>query len=306
MSEVPAVPTGFRVPGKCISGPPDMETWYKSMGYRMIHQFIAAVNTACRSKDMEELGAPSEHITAILSVLDVLEATIEEVPPIKKRMRFGNLAFRDLCTVCDGKAIPLHEEMLPEHDHPAIVELCFYLVNSLGDRNRIDYGTGHELNFLVWLIGLYRIGFLVKSDLAHIGLTVYWRYLHLVQKVQEVYTLEPAGSHGVWLVDDFQLLPFVWGSSQLVENGMYELSDIHKPLSVSGGSKAYLYFDMVRHIIKEKGSRLDEVTPFLADIHRSSPSWRHMNAGFLRMYEDDVLRKWVVVQHLYFGALLPY
>ena len=95
-------------------------------------------------------------------------------------------------------------------------ELSGYLEDSFGNAQRVDYGTGHETTFFVFLCCLYKALVLQRSELPATILLVFPAYLKVCRHLQTVYWLEPAGSHGVWCLDDYQLLPFVFGSAQLI------------------------------------------------------------------------------------------
>lgn len=54
-------------------------------------------------------------------------------------------------------------------------EISCYLKNSFGNRTRIDYGSGHELNFVCFLYCLYRVGFLLREDFRDVVIVVFNR-----------------------------------------------------------------------------------------------------------------------------------
>lgn len=46
----------------------------------------------------------------------------------------------------------------------AFAEVKTYLLDSFGSYERIDYGTGHELNFVTFLLCLFKLGVFKQDD----------------------------------------------------------------------------------------------------------------------------------------------
>ncbi|KAG0010938.1 Serine/threonine-protein phosphatase 2A activator [Entomortierella chlamydospora] len=287
----------FVIPVKCIKDEAkDLPFFQSSEGYARIMSYIQALNTAVLNRKVSDPIPESESIKKIVALLDTLDGWIALVPPKPDPQRFGNLAFREYILMLEDKATTVLEELLPPNLHPAIKEISPYLTQSMGHGTRIDYGSGHELSFVAWLCCLEIIGFLHRQDHPAVVLRVFVRYLELVRKLQRTYHLEPAGSHGVWGLDDYQFLPYLWGSSQLRDHPRLKPIAIMQPQYLEDYSSDYMYFRAIQSI--------HEYT--LRYEISGVPHWAKVNSGMIKMYKAEVLNKFPVVQHLLFGSLLPW
>ena len=140
----------------------------------------------------------------------------------RRRTSFQTSLFplRDLN--CVQRADELLTTMMPNLS-AAVPHVRPYLLTAFGSFVRMDYGTGHESSFGFFLLCLTLIRFLRfdAEEARHIVLTVFVRYLRLCWRLQDVYHLEPAGSHGVWGLDDSHFLGYIFGSAQLRGPPMY-------------------------------------------------------------------------------------
>lgn len=151
----------------------------------------------------------------LLGLFGQLEKLVEQHPPLDQPQRFGNKAYRDWARTMREQLPDLLEQVLPTSKKNYLNELLQYLSEAFGNATRIDYGTGHELSFMFFMCALFKAEILLEQDIVSSALRLFKRYLDFARHLQRTYNMEPAGSQGVWSLDDFQFVPFIWGSAQL-------------------------------------------------------------------------------------------
>lgn len=177
----------FKSPRKCILSQEQLTSFQSSKIHQEVVNYIETLNDAVvgvkltdectespvrfvRASDYQVNLICLQGVKAILSILEEVEKVANKTPPVENSAsRFGNPAFRTfydkvsevrsiavisnsetLFTPLEQLAPSLHET-LPNLPRDAIPEVSVYFKEAWGNRLRIDYGSGMELNFLCWL-----------------------------------------------------------------------------------------------------------------------------------------------------------
>ncbi|KAL2019899.1 hypothetical protein VTK56DRAFT_9074 [Thermocarpiscus australiensis] len=294
--------------------------------------------TKFRSFPLDAPRADPAPVTRLREMLGRAEALIDEAPPEEGPRRFGNASFRRWYELLEERAEGwlgeyLSEELLlwgEEEDGGTgpVEEVKAYFLGAFGSPQRLDYGTGHELSFLAFLGCLWKLGVFAghgesKGDgevERSVVLGVFEPYLHVVRRLILTYNLEPAGSHGVWGLDDHSFLPYIFGSAQLTHPitdtepmplegsapGAPRPSDVVKPASVDLHRGSNMYFSAIGFINDVKKGPFWEHSPILFDISGIKDGWGKINKGMIKMFNAEVLSKFPVVQHFPFGSLFSW
>ncbi|CAL1544464.1 unnamed protein product [Lymnaea stagnalis] len=293
----------FIIPEKKIKLPNDIPTWEKSQAYSDLLGFLLALNEAVKNKKVSDKYHVSQLVEKVIVLLDQLDVWIDEIPPIEQPQRFGNKAFRTWFNKLKEEGQTLIKQTLPSEYEPAIPEIFTYLIESVGNDTRIDYGTGHELSFVAFLCCLCKIGAFSNNDYTALVLRVFERYMNLVRKLQLTYRMEPAGSHGVWSLDDYQFLPFLLGSSQLLDHPRIKPKSFPNEDIYNGFFKEFIFLSAIKFINQVKTGPFAEHSNQLWGISGVA-TWSKVNSGLIKMYRAEVLAKFPIVQHFLFGSLL--
>lgn len=293
------------LPVREISSQADLDQFLDCPTFNNFYTFIQTLSTSIEGLRLSSCpSTPSQSVLWASNLLRTLTLLLPSHPPLPTSSRFGNAAFRSWLDAARVTVPAAHDE----RGVPYYLEVSSYLLNSFGDYQRIDYGTGHEAHFIAWLYCLCDEStgpFFTEEDHAALILLLFTQYVDLMRQLQRTYWLEPAGSHGVWGLDDYHFLPFLFGAAQLVDHPRLRPKSIHDADIVEEYAGEYLYFSCINTINQVKTAGLRWHSPMLDDIS-AVRSWRKVRDGLLKMYRVEVLGKVPIMQHFLFGKILPF
>ncbi|CAD6187724.1 unnamed protein product [Caenorhabditis auriculariae] len=298
--------TEFVTPQQRIKSVFDLNPWFFSKGYSEYMQFLKELNESVKRLKTTADVRCNEQIIKLVEGFDTIQKWIDEteLEPTEEQ-RFGNKAFRKFYEKLSVNAENLLRGVLPASVHEALVELLPYFVDSFGNATRIDYGSGHEANYLIFLLCLRKLEVFTASDSPAVVLRVFNKYLRICRALQTKFHMEPAGSRGVHAIDDFQFAPFIFGSAQLIGNRRLVPDSYVNKTTVEDHAHESLFLDAVLFIFQTKTGPFHEHSNQLWNISAVA-NWDKVNEGMFKMYEGEVLKKFPVVQHLVFGSLFSF
>lgn len=137
----------------------DLKQWMQSPGYQDLTSFIRQLNRFATGQhngfsNLELIK--DAKLVALKNLLGILSTKVDQIVPFTedRNQRFGNKAYRVWFDEMRSQLDNYFKLFAEEHAN----ELRQYLEDSFGNKQRIDYGTGHELNFIIFLLGLYKLG----------------------------------------------------------------------------------------------------------------------------------------------------
>ncbi|GAA5879211.1 hypothetical protein JCM3774_003522 [Rhodotorula dairenensis] len=261
----------------------DMQQWTRSEAYTNIERFIVRLRDAS-TRPVSESDLVKRINALLRTSTDWLDGSASPSSTTK--------AFQAWLAKLAQEADKLYHESLTPAQHVAIPELAFHLRSAFGSPARLDYGTGHELSFLAFLLILRLVGAFTPTDEPALARETFAIYLDVMKHVHKVFRLEAAGKMGVWGLDENQHLVYHWEASQTRIHPSKRPALLVAPPGAAGIS--YLFLSSLLHLHGDP-------VPARAS---STPTADKDFQGLLRLYKHEVLDRLPVVQHFRFGPIL--
>lgn len=236
----------------------------------------------------------------LTNILNEIESFVDDTPLIEGSHRFANIGaevvHEKLANLDLSKFLKkqyLHTEITKE----MIKTLKMYLIESFGNKVRLDYGTGHEIFFLSFIFICKELSIAHDYEIK----PLFKQYFDIVRKYIFKFNIEPAGSNGMFAIDDYQFLPFLFGSAELIETDV-KFDDILNNLKDKTHMFAEQLYFCERHKCRAGELPFSRHSPVIYSLRNSK--WSFINEKMLEEIRNKVFDRFVVMQHFKFSIFL--
>lgn len=148
------------------------------------------------------------------------------------------------------------------------------------------------------------LGILGIDDCKNTVHVLIFTYLKLCRRIHRTYNLEPAGTHGVWNLDDYHFMPYVFGVAEL-QNRIeeYEVKVLIDFTQIRRNKNKFMLFWQVNNVLEDKGENMQAHSPTYMNISNVK-FWNKVVDGMLKMFQGEVTSKLPVMNHFLTGTIL--
>lgn len=165
-------PLNCMIPKRAILTREDLDRFTESATHNSYMSFISDLSDSVLGKTLTQNVFRSNTIVLIMNLLETLQSWCDEIEAAPEgTSRFGNVAFQTWYDKLASNAETMLQNISPRWCVP---EIAIYLIHSFGNRKRIDYGTGHEANFMAFLLCLKTVGVITVEDYPALVLGVHF------------------------------------------------------------------------------------------------------------------------------------
>jgi serine/threonine-protein phosphatase 2A activator len=160
----------------------DLNKFLQSNQYKEYMSFVLLLQKSVTSKPISDTNALLENSeNPIYEKFKILFEKLEKLcddTELASRdlVRFGNPAFKEFHKGAMTAGVEFFKDLLEGDKKGSVIELFTYYEDCFGSNVRIDYGTGHELNFAILMLCLYKLGYFQPDEYELMVRGVFYKY----------------------------------------------------------------------------------------------------------------------------------
>ncbi|KAH8418991.1 hypothetical protein KR222_011863, partial [Zaprionus bogoriensis] len=311
---------------KRVRNPEDLSTWKRSQAYYDLVAYINNTSMVIQGYRQESGYPITPQMLKLCKIFNWLDRLLYEFHPMgvgqglllcvgegrvelmestESLSQKCHRAYRRWMMQVEQKVYSILEQQVRPHCKH-INELAQYLTRSLGSLRNFEYGPGNELMFLFYLCALFKIGILDSEDTVAAALLLYQRYLDLVRRIILFYRLAPQQSQDEHIIDERNVLPYLWGSAQLCLDAPFAPPQWNQPQVMTDHRKNYMLLSSLQFLQKTKEGRSLGVHSYQLWCILSLSNWPDAYSGLMRTYLKSILNDFYITQDLIFSEIMTF